>query len=464
MRRQWQGVCFTLPSLAPFALTRKAISDFSESRRLQNERAKETASGIIKDVRRRGLDAIRFYSRKFDGASLGASDIAVPPSEIAEAEQSLMPQQRQAMLEMKGRIESFAELQLSTMGEVSQIGADGSTSLEFVPVRRAGIYVPAGMAPLFSSLFMAALPAKVAGVEEIAVCTPPQKDGKASPLVLASARICGIEKVYKIGGAQAIAAMAYGIEGKIAPVDVVCGPGNAYVSAAKQLVASDGIKIDVPAGPSEVLIVADNSANPVFIAADMLSQAEHGADSLAICICSSFEDATLVSNELSAQLCALPEQSQARISIPKWGRIFVADGIDAALEAANALAPEHLELFVSDPEAAMPKIRDAGAVFIATAEAFCDYGMSGGNHILPTSSSARAWGGVSVQTFGKWMYVERLEKAAQARLAKTAALLARMEGLEAHARAAEARQGEEEREKRGIGGARVGGRGKRGGM
>jgi histidinol dehydrogenase len=428
-----------VPSLAPEKITKKAMSDFALGRGAQDGMARETASRIVDDVRQRGLDAIQEYTEKLDGVRLGAEEIAVPQEEMLEAAKSLLPQQKQAMLEMKGRIETFAALQRSKMGEILQEGEEGRTSLRFVPVRRVGIYVPAGRAPLFSSLFMAALPSIAAGVEEIVVCTPPQKDSSADGLILAAAGICGIEKVFKIGGAQAIAAMAFGLPGLLEPVDVICGPGNAYVSAAKQRVAAEGVKIDVPAGPSEVLIVADDSANPIFIAADMLAQSEHGQDSAAICICLSMEFASMVAKELALQLDALPSGSPARQSIPKWGRIFVAGSLDEAMDAANSLAIEHLELFVSDPGKAMQKARDAGAVFIDTAEAFCDYGMSGGNHILPTGRAARAWGGVSVQTFGKWMYVESLGLDAQNRLSKTAALLARMEGLEAHARAAEKR-------------------------
>ena len=299
--------------------------------------------------------------------------------------------------------------------------------------------MPAGRAPLFSSLFMAAVPAAVAGVEELVVCTPPQKDGNANRFVLAAAAMCGIPNVYKIGGAQAIAAMAYGIGGMMPPVDVICGPGNAYVSAAKQIVAGNGTRIDVPAGPSEVLVIADGSVNQAYAAADMLAQAEHGADSVALCICDSKDAARKVSTELSAQLGKLPEENAARASIPKWGMVLVAKSLEDAVGAANALAPEHLELLVKDAARLLPLVKNAGAVFVGTGEAFCDYGMSGGNHILPTNSAARAWGGVSVQTFGKWMYTETLEETAQGRLAKATALLARMEGLEAHARASEKR-------------------------
>ncbi len=393
----------------------------------------------MEDVRLRGFAAVADYSRRLDGFALSPGNARASRREIEDAEKLLLPAQRNAMLEMKGRIEEFARAQKASMGEVCLEGNDGKTTLRFVPVERAGIYVPAGRAPLFSSLFMAAVPAAVAGVEELVVCTPPQKDGNANRFVLAAAAMCGIPNVYKIGGAQAIAAMAYGIGGMMPPVDVICGPGNAYVSAAKQIVAGNGTRIDVPAGPSEVLVIADGSVNQAYAAADMLAQAEHGADSVALCICDSKDAARKVSTELSAQLGKLPEENAARASIPKWGMVLVAKSLEDAVGAANALAPEHLELLVKDAARLLPLVKNAGAVFVGTGEAFCDYGMSGGNHILPTNSAARAWGGVSVQTFGKWMYTETLEETAQGRLAKATALLARMEGLEAHARASEKR-------------------------
>jgi histidinol dehydrogenase len=425
--------------LVPVPLTAKAISNFAESRKAQDEKARKAASEIVADVRSRGFEAVAEYSRKFDGFLLSPGNAAATKKELAMAEKSLSLPQRAAMLKMKARVESFARLQMLRMGQITQKSADGKTTLKFIPLQRVGIYVPAGRAPLFSSLFMAAVPAQVAGVSEIIICTPPQKDGNANSLVLAAAKMCSIPKVYKMGGAQAIAAMAYGIEGMVAPADIICGPGSAYVNAAKQIVAGEGVRIDVPAGPSEALVIADVSANPAFVAADMLAQAEHGGDSAAICICDSGDVARGISAELSRQLACLPAGSPARSSIQKWGRILVAKGMDAAIDAANSLAPEHLELLVKDAARLLPLVKNAGAVFINTGEAFCDYGMGGGNHILPTNFAAKAWGGVSVQSFGKWMYAERLSVSAQKRLAKDAALLARMEGLEAHARAAEAR-------------------------
>ena len=391
-------------------------------------------------MKARGFAAVSDYTLKLDGVRITPGNVVATAQEFAEAGKSLSQEEKAAMLGMKSRIGAFARLQKASLADVVQKNSEGTTTLVFRPIERVGIYVPAGRAPLFSSLFMAAVPAYAAGVKEIVVCTPPQKDGRANPFILAAAGMCGISKVYKIGGAQAIGAMAYGLKGILGPVDLVCGPGNAYVNAAKREVsATASVRIDVPAGPSEVLVIADRSASPKFVAADMLAQAEHGFDSAAICICTDVKTAAQVADELQGQLGLLAPDNAACRSIPKWGRIWLANCTDDAIEAANLLACEHLELMVGGAEGYAPKIRNAGAVFIKTAEAFCDYGMSGGNHILPTGLAARSFGGVSVQTFGKWMYVDMLNKNAQKELAKTTALLARMEGLEAHARAAEAR-------------------------
>jgi len=390
-------------------------------------------------VRQRGFDAVAEYSRKFDGFGLTRSNTAVTPQEFREARALVSIAERRAIIEMKRRIEGFAKFQRAAIKDIMRKTREGTTALVFKPVERIGVYVPGGRAPLFSSLVMAAVPARCAGVKDIVVCTPPQKDGKVNPFVLVAAEACGVNKVFKIGGAQAIGAMAYGLDRVMAPVDLICGPGNAFVSAAKQQAAAGGTRIDVPAGPSEALVIADGSVSPAFVAADMLAQAEHGPDSAAICICTSAKAAAMVAAELERQLAALPPGSPARQSIPKWGRIFVAKSVEEAVEAANEFAPEHLELLVKGAGRLVPLVRNVGAVFVGTAEAFCDYGMSGGNHILPTGAAARAWSGVSVQTFGKLVYVDELTGAAQRKLAAVSARLARMEGLEAHARAAEAR-------------------------
>ena len=416
------------------------VSDYRSSRRQANDEARRASSSILKQVKARGFEAAAEYTKKFDGAVITKKNFLVAPAEIAAATSSLSPEEKLAMLEMKRRLEKFSNAQKAALKDVVQKETDSATRLVFRPLKRVGVYVPAGRAPLFSSLFMAAVPAKIAGVEETIVCTPPRRGGEVDRYVLAAAKMCGITKVYKMGGAQAIAAMAYGLDGLLKPVDLICGPGNAYVSAAKQEVSSDAsVRIDVPAGPSEVLVIADATADPAFVAADMLAQLEHGSDSAALCLATSKEIADKVAVQLEKQLAALGPENQARLSLPKWGRIWVAASLPQALAAANEIAPEHLELMVKEAAALVPKVRNAGAVFILTGEAFCDYGLSGGNHILPTGASAKAWGGVSLQTFGKWMYVEGMGEKSQRQLAKKAALLARIEGMEAHARAAEAR-------------------------
>jgi len=434
-KRERQGVCFT-----PLILDAESVLGYLKGREMLGNSASQAAKGIMREVEERGFAAVAEYSRKFDGVEMTRESVAVDEKELREAETSLTDEEKEAMLEMKGRIAKFAKVQKAALQEIVQTDADGTTRLVFKPVERAGIYVPAGRAPLFSSLFMAALPAKEAGVRDIMVCTPPQKDGKANRYVLVAASMCGIDRVLKIGGAQAIASMAFGLEGLQQPADVICGPGNAYVNAAKMEAAGRGIRIDVPAGPSEVLVIADGAADAAFVASDMLAQSEHGADSAAICICTDARTASAVAEQLQLQLSALPAGNPAFKSIPKWGRIWIATSVEEAIEAANQIACEHLELMAEGTGELVPLVQNAGAIFARTAETFCDYGMSGGNHILPTGKAARAWGGVSLQAFGKWVYIDEIGAKAQGKLAKKTALLARMEGLEAHARAAEARQ------------------------
>src|SRR3989338_7346792 len=379
-----KGVRFTdAPALAPQKIIEKLLLEYAASRREGERIAAQKASEIVEDVRKRGFAAVADWTWKLDGMELTLQNTSVSEEEIEEANGLLPDSERLAMLEMKGRIESFARVQKKSLGDVVQRTGDGTAKLVFRPVERAGIYVPAGRFPLFSSLFMAAVTAREAGVKGITLCSPPRQGGKIDQMILAAARMCGIGQVFKIGGAQAIAALAFGIEGLIKPVDVVCGPGNEFVSAGKQLAAARGTRIDVPAGPSDVLVIADDEANPAFAAADMLAQAEHGDGSAAICICVSQGMAEKISGELLRKLNSLPEGSAARKSIPAWGRIFVADSMEDALRASDLIAPEHLELLVKDAEGLVRKIRNAGAVFVRTAETFCDYGMGGGTHILP---------------------------------------------------------------------------------
>ncbi len=423
------------------AISETAISAYLKKRKTEDNKAFETASVIFKEIESKGFIAIAKFTKKFDKIEITKSNIKVPQSALKCAENALSADERAAILEMITRVRKFSIAQKKSMGKVSVKSTEGITELVFKPVETVGIYVPSGLAPLFSSLVMAAVPAQAAGVKNIIVCTPPKATRAQVRLIYATANLCGIKQVYRIGGAQAIFAMALGLEGLMPKAEVICGPGNSYVSAAKQIALSmAGVRIDVPAGPSEVLVIADESANTAYVAADMLAQAEHGAGSAAICICIGEETAANVIAEVSMQLEKLPESSPARISIPKWGRVWIAKDIDEAIGASEKIAPEHLELAIKNASKCAGMISNAGAVFILTAEAFCDYGMSGGNHILPTGTAAKTWGGVNVQTFGKWQYVEMLNGKAQSKLAKTCAQLARMEGLEAHARAAEIRE------------------------
>lgn len=284
---------------------------------------------------------------------------------------------------------------------------------------------------------MAGITARAAGVKDIIICTPPQKEGSLSPALLYLAQKLGILDIYQIGGAQAIAAMACGLQNDIEKVDMICGPGNAYVTAAKQIVSSQSlVKIDLAAGPSEVLIIADETGNPQFIASDMLAQAEHGINSPAILLTPSKQLAQAVSNEVKIQLADLKQNEIAKESINNFGAIVLVSDIEEAIELARNYAPEHLEVFVSNAEMVANELRNAGAIFINTCESFADYGMSGGNHILPTGGTAKFLSGLSVYDFIVRTYVEFMTDKEQKKLAEITGRFADIEGLEAHGKAA----------------------------
>lgn len=309
------------------------------------------------------------------------------------------------------------------------------------PIDRIGLYVPGGSAPLFSTLLMLALPARAAGVSEVVVMTPPRAGGGLDPAVALAAELCGIEAIWTAGGAQAIAAMAFGAGG-IPAADKICGPGNAWVAEAKLLVSSmpGGPAIDLPAGPSELMVIADGAADPAMVAADLLSQAEHDAAAQVLLATDSLALAAAVAREIGVQAANLPRADCVREALTN-ARIILTSGIAQAVEIANAYAPEHLSLAVRDAGALIPSVRNAGAVFAGrnAAETIGDY-LAGSSHVLPTDGAARAWSGVSVLTFMKSMTVQTLTAEAADRVAGPAAVLARLEGLEAHARAAEARR------------------------
>jgi histidinol dehydrogenase len=308
------------------------------------------------------------------------------------------------------------------------------------PIDRIGLYVPGGRTPLFSTLLMLGIPAAVAGVREIVAVTPPRPDGGLDPVIALAAQICGIESVWTVGGAQAIAALAYGA-GQIPRVDKICGPGNAWVAEAKRLAAGEagGPAIDMPAGPSELMVIADDSGDARMIASDLLSQAEHDPAAQVLLVSTSERLLDGVEAELAAQAATLPRHDIARASLQS-ARLITCTDLSDAVEIANEYAPEHLSLAVADPDRLVPLIRNAGAVFAGpfAAETFGDY-LAGSSHVLPTDGAARAWGGVSPYTFLKPMSVQTVTAQAVVRIAGPAAVLARLEALEAHARAADAR-------------------------
>ncbi len=308
------------------------------------------------------------------------------------------------------------------------------------PIDRVGLYVPGGAAPLFSTLLMLALPARAAGVRDLIVVTPPRPDGGLDPALALAAETCGVEAIWTVGGAQAVAALAFGA-GEIGPVDKICGPGNGWVTEAKALVAGlpGGPAIDLPAGPSELMVIADGGANAATVAADLLSQAEHDPTAQVLLVTDSLSLAAAVAREVGIQVARLPRADCAREAL-RNARVILASDLGQAVEIANAYAPEHLALAVRDAETLLDRVRNAGAVFVgrAAAETFGDY-LAGSSHVLPTDGAARAWSGISVHSFMKAMTAQSVTAEAAAALAGPAARLARLEGLEAHARAAEAR-------------------------
>ena len=358
----------------------------------------QVVAEIIADVRARGDEALCDYARRFDRVDLTPDQLRVTPEEIRAAYEQVDEALVATLRKSRDNIVAFHEKQL----EKSWIDFQPGSALGQLvrPVASAGVYVPGGTAPLSSSVLMNALPARVAGVERIAMCTPPQPDGSVSPVMLVAADLCGITEIYKVGGAQAIAALAFGT-GSIRPVDKIVGPGNIYVANAKRAVYGY-VGIDMVAGPSEVLIIADETANPRFVAADLLSQAEHDRIAASILITTSEDLARAVQEELPRQLEALPRRDIARQSLETNGAILLVPDLDAAFEMANRIAPEHLELSIADAFSHLDKVKTAGACFVGhySPEPLGDY-FAGPNHVLPTSGTARFFSPLTVQDFLK---------------------------------------------------------------
>ena len=397
-----------------------------------------TVTQIIQTVRSLGDAALRDYTKRFDGAEL--DDLAVSQEEIDEAFASVSPEFIEIMESSAQNIRAFHEKQVRNSFVLTEQNGV-ILGQKVTPIEKVGIYVPGGTAALSSTVLMDAIPAKIAGCDRIVMVTPPGKDGKINPSILAAAKIAGVTEVFKLGGAQAIAALAYGTE-SVPKVDKIVGPGNAYVAEAKKQVFGQ-VAIDMIAGPSEILIVADGKSNPAHVAADMLSQAEHDKMASAVLVTDSASLAEMVRGELEKQIPLLPRAEIARTSIDNNGKIIVADNLDVVIDIANEIAPEHLELMVDAPFDYLDGIRNAGSIFMGRncPEALGDY-FAGPNHTLPTSGTARFSSALSVDDFVKKSQFTYYTKTALDQVASKVAYFARQEGLEAHARSAEIRSKE----------------------
>lgn len=402
------------------------------ARKEQKNDVEQTVSEIIEQVRKNGDQALFEYGKKFDGADL--SDLLVSKEEMEEAYASVEEKFIEILKKAAANIRKFHEKQLRTSFILNE--SHGIvTGQKIIPIDRAGIYVPGGTAAYPSTVLMDSIPAKIAGVKELVMVTPPQKDGKVNPVILAAAQIAGIDKIFKVGGAQAIAALAYGTE-SVPKVDKIVGPGNAYVAEAKKQVFGK-VSIDMIAGPSEILIIADETVNPRYAAADLLSQAEHDKMASAVLVTTSETLAKKVQAEIEVQLPQLKRAEIARASIDDHGKIIIAETIEAAIAVANEIAPEHLELCVDQPFDYLNEIRHAGSVFLGKncPEALGDY-FAGPNHTLPTSGTARFSSPLSVDDFVKKMQYTYYTGAALKECAYDVAYFAEQEGLTAHAKSA----------------------------
>ena len=392
----------------------------------------DIVKGIIKDVRENGDSALYKYCEKFDGARL--TSLEVTAEEIDEAVAAVEPEFLRILEKAAANIRKFHEKQARN----SFIINDESGVVmgqKVIPVDRAGLYVPGGTAAYPSTVLMDSIPAKIAGVPEVVITTPPGRDGKVNPVILAAAKIAGVDKIFKLGGAQAIAALAYGTE-SVPKVDKIVGPGNAFVAEAKRQVYGI-VSIDMIAGPSEILIVADAASEARHLAADLLSQAEHDKLASAVLVCDSIELAEAVSAELERQIPLLERAEIARASIDNNGKIIVADDLMAAIDIANEIAPEHLELCVDNPFDYLDAIRHAGSIFMGRncPEALGDY-FAGPNHTLPTSGTAKFSSPLSVDDFVKKTQYTYFTRDALSRVARDVEYFAKKEGLTAHAKSA----------------------------
>jgi len=403
----------------------------------------ENVRGILSDVRQNGFRAIQKYTEMFDGVLI--QDFAVSQQEIDDAVALVSSELKDAIQVAAQNIQRFHEMQ---MPEIRKIETTSGVNCWQKPVaiEKVGLYIPGGSAPLFSTVLMLGIPAKIAGCREIVLCTPPDKEGKINPAILFAAQLVGVSKIFKLGGVQAIGAMAYGID-RIPKVDKIFGPGNQYVMAAKQQVSLSEVAIDMPAGPSEVAVMADSSANPAFIAADLLSQAEHGPDSQVVLVTNDESLISKVQYELDSQLKQLPRQATAEKALAN-SQAVVLDSVDEMINLINGYAPEHLIISMKNYMDVAEKIINAGSVFLGnyTPESAGDY-ASGTNHTLPTNGWARSFSGVNMDSFMKKITFQEITPEGMKNLGPVIETMAAAELLDAHKNAVTLRLQEIEKKK-----------------
>ena len=410
-------------------------SNFLKRPYVDNAAVLHAAQNILDDVKKGGDAALKSLSRRFDGVAI--AELQVSEQEIATAEKAIPEDLKTAIQQAKKNIETFHKAQ-HTEPEKIETALGVFCWRKSVAIEKVGLYIPGGTAPLFSTVLMLGVPAQLADCREIILCSPPNKDGNIHPAILYTASLCSIKNIFKAGGAQAIAAMAYGTE-TIPPVYKIFGPGNQYVTAAKQLIQMQGIAIDMPAGPSEVCVLADDSAEPHFVAADLLSQAEHGKDSQVLLVSTSEEFVKKVLAEIEKQVARLPRKDLALRALENSKAIITAT-MEEAIAIVNEYAAEHLILVCNEADAIAEKITAAGSVFIGTwaPESAGDY-ASGTNHTLPTNAFARAYSGVSLDSYFKKVTFQKLSKEGLQNIGQTVITMAEAEGLQAHAEAVKVR-------------------------
>lgn len=404
---------------------------------LDDKALESTVLSVLDAIKQDGDAAVLRFTQQFDGISLLKEDQLVTEAEIANAIALLPADLKLAIEQAAQNISLFHQSQVSEPVVVETMPGIKCWR-KSVGIERVGLYIPGGSAPLFSTILMLGIPAQIAGCKEVILCSPPGKTGGLHPAILFAAQLVGIQKIYKIGGVQAIGAMAYGTQ-TIPKVNKIFGPGNQYVTFAKRLVQQEGIAIDMPAGPSEVCVLADQTANPVFVAADLLSQAEHGSDSQVLLVTTSLDLANAVEKELEMQLNKLSRKDLAIKSLDNSTCILI-ENMELGLALVNAYAAEHLIIATAQPESLAEQVVNAGSIFLGhySPESVGDY-ASGTNHTLPTNGYARAYSGVSVDSFVKKITFQQLSPAGLKTIASTITLMAMAEGLDAHANAVNVR-------------------------